>query len=167
MAVDAFTLTWTDMEAYTFPEFCLISRVLVKVSRDKATVVLITPSSQTQPWYSTLLEMSVELPILLPNCKELLVDPSGQPHPLLLSNQLRLSVWKVSGVDAQIADFWRTLPTYSCSPDERELRQLTMVPGKRGLAGAIQDSLIHFRPLWSVWQIFLPTKLTGALLMQP
>ena len=66
IATDAFTLSWSSLNGYAFPPFCLISLCLAKVRRDKATLVLIAPVWPAQPWYPAILEMVVTTPILLP-----------------------------------------------------------------------------------------------------
>ena len=63
---DALQMEWKGEIPYAFPPFCLIGRVLKKVKNDKVTMILITPTWPNQPWYPTLLEMSMEKPILLP-----------------------------------------------------------------------------------------------------
>ena len=43
MAIDAFTLRWTNMSCYAFPPFSLLPRVLAKIRNDEALVLLIAP----------------------------------------------------------------------------------------------------------------------------
>ena len=74
---DAFSIKWTDLKAYTFPPFCLVGRCLAKILQDKATIVLITPVWPTQPWYTTILEMLMADPILIPTVPNLL--PPSEP----------------------------------------------------------------------------------------
>ena len=151
MAVDAFSIPWANMEAlYAFPPFGLIGKCLAKLKKEKVTMTLVTPTWQTQPWYPVILQMSIATPILLPHQTNLLVDPSDKPHPLLEANQLRLAVWKVSGIDTLQVEYRRTLPAYSYKHEGKGLKQLTMAPGKSGLAGVVADKLILFRPLWKI-----------------
>ena len=63
---NALHLSWKKMKDYAFPPFVMIARVLAKVHRDKATLVLITPLWQAQPWFPTLLQLSIATPVLLP-----------------------------------------------------------------------------------------------------
>ena len=44
MTVDAFSSSWRNLEAYTFPTFCLIGKCLSKIAKDQVTVILITPT---------------------------------------------------------------------------------------------------------------------------
>ena len=48
---DAFQTSWSQGLNYTFPSFTLIDRVLEKVQREKATLILVTPVWQTQAWF--------------------------------------------------------------------------------------------------------------------
>ena len=44
--------------------------------------------------------MSVVVPLLLPQLPYLLVDPQGNPHPLIQNRTLRLMAWEISGKTA-------------------------------------------------------------------
>ena len=94
IATDAFRSSWQEETGYAFPPFALI---LQKVQQEQCTVVLITPTWNTQPWYPVLLDLLVEYPLLLPTQHRLLTDPFNRVHPLIVSNQLQLAAWKVSG----------------------------------------------------------------------
>ena len=54
---------------FAFPPLCLVGNVLTKAMKQRAQLLIITPAWQTQPWYTTLLLMSVADLILLPNSK--------------------------------------------------------------------------------------------------
>ena len=43
VAIDAFSLSWANMNCYAFPPFSLLPQVLVKIRHDKALVLLIAP----------------------------------------------------------------------------------------------------------------------------
>ena len=151
MAVDAFLLEWRQIRAYLFPPFSMIARCLAKCYKEKADVVIVTPTWQNQPWYPTLLEMAVQLPILLPQSQDMLVSPGGEPHPLLAQKGLQLAVWKVSGNKPWQQEFRSKLPTcWQNTPGGRAQSALTRAPGESGVAGVCQGKLIHFAPLWSL-----------------
>ena len=64
------------------------------------SMLLITPTWPTQPWYSSLLQMSLETPVIHPRISSLLKDPLWKEHPLITNKTtLRLVVWKISGRD--------------------------------------------------------------------
>jgi len=124
-ATDAFQTSWVGMVGYAFPPFALIGRCLQKVLQEGCSVVLVAPVWDTQHWYPLLLELLVELPILLPVNKSLLQDPFNRAHPLLLTGQLQLAVWKVSGSSTQRKVFQEELQALSCQDGARGLTQRT------------------------------------------
>jgi hypothetical protein len=95
--VDAFLMDWKEEQAYAFPPFCLISRCLSKIRKERATVVLIAPVWNAQVWYPQMLEMLTDFPILLPTYPLMLQSPKGEGHPLVMSEHLQLAALKVSG----------------------------------------------------------------------
>ena len=54
---------------YCFPPIVLISRLLKKVEREKATVTLVAPLWRNQVWFPQLLRMLKNYPVLLPEQK--------------------------------------------------------------------------------------------------
>ena len=146
IATDAFTITWNQV-SYAFPPFCLIGRCLAKIRQDKATVIMVTPIWQTQAWYTELLGLSVEDPIMLPPKDNLLISPTGLAHPLLESG-LSLAAWKLSGDMNQVSCYQQLLETYSAKRVDRAQNPLMSHPGRSGLAGVTENRLIRFRPLW-------------------
>ena len=111
-AVDAMQQEWPKAETpYAFPSFSLISRVLRRVIQDQiSTLIIITPTWQTQPWYPQLLNLSKRNPILLPQDKNLLLDPMLNQHPLIKNRTLSLAAWTVSG------KVWHCMEYNSCKP---------------------------------------------------
>ena len=71
-AVDALQQKWTHKILYTFLPFCLIGKLLRKVEQDKAAIILITRTWQSQSGYPTPLRMCVRNPHLLPSSNDLL-----------------------------------------------------------------------------------------------
>ena len=92
VAVDAFSLSWGNMNCYAFPPFSLLPRVLAKIRHDKAVVLLIAPVWPTQSWYPLLLQLSTVQPILLPRLDSILSPPHNpDQHPL--RHKLDLAAW--------------------------------------------------------------------------
>ena len=60
---------------YAFPPFAMIDRCLAKVAQDQATLVVSTPTWNTQPWFLRLLSMAIANPILLPPQQDMLSSP--------------------------------------------------------------------------------------------
>ena len=151
IAVDAFLLEWNMEGAYLFPPFSMIPRCLSKVYKDRATVVIVTPTWHSQPWYPTLLEMVVDTPVLLPKTPRLLLSPRGDTHPLAQQGSLQLAVWKISGRKPCEEEFLLRLPTcWQNTHGVRALEALTRAPGDSGVAGVSRGKLIPFAPLWSL-----------------
>ena len=150
MTVDAFSLSWRNPEAHAFPPFCLIGKCLSKITKDQATVILITPTWQMQTWYPKLLEMVVEAPILLPPYPDLLTDPGQNNHPLIETKQLMLAAWEISGIGSLQEDFLQSLQSFTYSLRDPGPNPLTKAPGISGLAGVVRGILMLFRPMWQM-----------------
>ena len=94
--VDAFYLDWAPYLFYAFPPFSVLATCLQKISWEQATRVLIVPVWPTQPWFTVLMNLLVDKPLILPQSETLLTQPhNGDLHPL--QHQLRLMACKVSG----------------------------------------------------------------------
>ena len=145
IGTDALQLQWNKWIAYAFPPFCLIGRCLRKVREEKASLVLVAPIWRSQPWYPALLELLIDLPLTLPDNPELLMDPFGVPHPLVVSGQLQLAAWKLSGVDSLQQEFQQKFPSCWHRDGAQEQILHTKVHGKDGIAGVLKEKLIHFR----------------------
>jgi hypothetical protein len=61
--IDAFTFKWDMPLGYAFPPFCLIGRILQKVTRDKATLILIVPDWSTKAWYPQFRNLLIAEPL--------------------------------------------------------------------------------------------------------
>ena len=74
-AVDAMIQSWDHVQAYAFPPFGLIQRVLsiVRGSRN-LEVTLVAPFWPLSPWFLDLLDL-VDVPVLLPKRRDLLRQP--------------------------------------------------------------------------------------------
>ena len=68
-AVDAFSLYWGELSFYAFPPFCMIGKCIQKIIQDGGEGVLVVPKWPTQAWFSKLLNILVQDPVLLPNQK--------------------------------------------------------------------------------------------------
>ena len=82
-AIDAFSLSWTELDFYAFPPFICISRVLQKITSDRATGILIVPDWPNKTWYNVYLDMVIRETILFSR-ENLLYLPSEPSlvHPL-------------------------------------------------------------------------------------
>ena len=141
------SISWEGMHPYLFPPFSLISGCLDKISREQVSAVLIAPVWPGQLWFPQLLQRLMGPPILLPHTQDIVSDPLGQAHPLVLEGHLPLAAWPVSGNPSVQMDYQRGLSRFSGGRGEDPLNPHTLEPGSCGIAGAINGALIHFQPL--------------------
>ena len=122
MAVDAFAQSWHDQYIYAFPPFSLIARVMQKVRRERASVLLIAPMWPTQAWFATALGMLVATPVILPASCLILPQDTSRVHPI---RSLRMAAMKLSGSSSLPRDYRRTLSILS--QNHGELEQITNI----------------------------------------
>ncbi|KAK7105419.1 hypothetical protein V1264_016802 [Littorina saxatilis] len=95
--VNALDFPWTGLEAYAFPPFPLLGRVIRKAEMEEpALLLLVAPLWPSQVWFPDLLRLAQGPPIPLALVRGELVQPrTGIPHeePSLL----KLHVWKLFG----------------------------------------------------------------------
>ena len=143
-AIDAFSVSWNVfINAYAFPPFSVISRVLQKIRDDKAAVTLVAPVWPTQAWSTQLLHLCVTIPKLLPahQCVQLPHDPLRQ-HPL--THKLRLAVFKLSGQPSDVKEFRKNLTDYSCNRGAEPRGHRITHTSLRGMTFALGGALISF-----------------------
>ena len=140
---DAFSIDWGSYYlGYAFPPPIILMRVLQKVRMDRARLILIAPRWPMRAWYSLILNMLVEIPLLLPVREDLLAQfRVFHPNPA----QLSLVAWKISGVPSEHRAFQRTLSARSFSPERPEPWQATMPNGQPLLAGVVSNNWIPIR----------------------
>ena len=114
--VDAFNLNWKELGGYCFPPFNLIPFCLSKLLEEEAEVTIITPYWPSQPWFPSAMDLTIDFPHLLLPCPDLLTSPTGESHPLVLSNSIRLIAWRLSGVASKRKAFQTKLSTSSYQP---------------------------------------------------
>ena len=141
---DAFSIPWPKLGGYAFPPFGLISKTLRKCSLDKCTLVLIAPVWRTSPWYSNLIQMICDHPVLLPQSLNLLVDRSHTSHPLLVSGNLSLAAWTVSGNICKVKEFQQELLKSFTTSRNPPLEEHMTLLGKDGYCGIINGIPIRF-----------------------
>ena len=88
--------------------------------------------------------MLIVEPLILSKRKNILRDHLGNKHQLVLSNTMRLAVWKISGKLSQCKKFQGQLPTLLLGFAESQQRQVMKRPGESVSAGVAGSKLIHF-----------------------
>ena len=141
--MDARSKQFRNSFGFAFPPFSLIGRVISKVFRENAeAMILVTPTWQTQPWYTLLLRMSMQRPLLLPAHPNLLLNPLGEKFPLVKTRSLRLAAWKITGKPWKSKEFQAVQPNLSPCPGDQVQLQVANRPGTSGLAGVVDNKLI-------------------------
>ena len=91
--VDALSLPWEDLDAYAFPPTALLHQVVTKLlDHGFRRLILIEPGWPNMPWFWDLVNMSVQIPLLLPQVSNLITQPFNKcPHRDLPN--LNLHAW--------------------------------------------------------------------------
>ena len=97
IAVDAFSLDWSNIKFYCFPPFRLLSRVLQKIKLEKATGVVVAPNWPTQPFHPMLISMCTKTPILVKRKVSNLILPQDMKLKNNIAAKTDLLVCLVSG----------------------------------------------------------------------
>ena len=97
VAVDAFSINWTQQKCYAFPPFSIIPLVLKKIQQDKAYGICVLPNWPTLAWFSKAMKMTKQRTVLLKPSASLLRLPNRplDTHPL--HKKLSLLVCHLSG----------------------------------------------------------------------
>ena len=135
-STDALALNWDGLSAYAFPPLPLLLKVLLKLRRSKATMLLVAPLWPRQPWFPLILQMLVDLPFRFPDDPRLLSQLRGRIlHPDLKS--LQLVAWKLSTDVSSLRAFHNGLRPWRQEPGESPQLRLTIQgwrnssPGRR------------------------------------
>ncbi len=98
-AVNAYAQDWRKENNYVNPPFNQMMRILEKIQEDKATCTVIAPIWKAQMWYHTLLKMSIDYPMVIPNLIDTFlpgttgnVEPMGNPR-------WAVAAWRISGAN--------------------------------------------------------------------
>lgn len=106
-AVDAFLQDLSKERAYANPPFNLIARLLAMTKRQRATLTVVLPAWESQPWWPLLAEMLVAPPVLLPHRLDTFLPghlgnelPMGPPRWQAIAA-------KISGAPSSVSAFRR------------------------------------------------------------
>ena len=92
---------------YAFPPINLISRFLRKVELDNLEGLIIVPCWSTQPYFSVLMKLLVDLPIMIKWRSNILFNPARTIHPI--GKKLKLMCCHISGSVSKRRDFLKQL----------------------------------------------------------
>ena len=99
---DAFLQPWDGLQAYAFPPWSIIPRVLAKLRESQGTeFTLVAPYWPQRAWFPDLLHLSLAPPVTLPLCPDLLRLPRSRSLYQGL-HRLRLHAWRLSGASREL-----------------------------------------------------------------
>lgn len=145
--VNAFLLDWGNFKSvYLFPPFSLLSSCTQKLRMDRAKGIIIAPLWPTQPWFTQLMQLLVDKPILIRKEEKLLYLPyKNVQHPL--EDSLILLACLVSGDSSDNKAFLDQQPEFSCLPGNQVLRSNTHLALRNGFNTVVKGKLIQFNLL--------------------
>ena len=144
--VDAFSIEWSQFFFYALPPFCLIPRCVQKIIHDQASGILVIPRWTTQPFFTVVLNLLTDMPLILKASAQNLVHPTlSSPHPL--HQRLDLLVCKLSGNPCNTQGFHQTLLKSSCSPGGTVHANSTKCISTSGYSFVVKGHMIHCIPL--------------------
>jgi len=144
--VDAFALNWSNMLIYAFPPFSLLGRLVQKVRADAAEMVLVAPLWVTQNWFTPILEMLIQDPLILKVKNQTLNVPgTNKVHPLV--NKLHLMVCHISGIPSKAELYRKNLSKFSWLLGENPLRSNISVTSRNGFSSVAKGKVIFFKRL--------------------
>ena len=145
LAVDAFSIVWTDILYYVFPPFSLMARILQKMEQDSTEAVVIAPLWPTQAWWPSLLHMINGPCFLLPKPQEILHLPQKPTHRHPLT-KMKLGVFRLSGNPLTASKYRKRLRKSSLSPGGSQLKSSTTATLNSGFY-FVDDVEIPLNPL--------------------
>ena len=91
-AINAFTISWKNLNFDAFPPFSIVPRVLQKLQQDQATGICILPNWPTQAWFPVMLQLLINHPYRASPHKRLLTLPRApqEIHPL---HHKKMDLW--------------------------------------------------------------------------
>lgn len=145
VAVDAFSVKWSNINCYCFSPFSLIGKILQKVDQDQADMTFVAPLWNTQ-WFPLILRRIVTHSFIINSRKNLLYQPQNQTkeHHLV---KLRLAVFRISGKSCKIMDYQKNLPKPSLHLGNQLLENNIGHIAKDGCYFAVNGILNYLRPL--------------------
>ena len=116
-AVNAFTMSWSDVTFCAFPPFCIIPSVLQKIIKDRARGILVVPDWPSQLWYPILARGLTQRPVVVSARENLLANKPGSKtqtakgttfeYMRRISKRLRSSVFSQTA-SSVICSSWRS-----------------------------------------------------------
>ena len=138
--IDAFTVKWKD-NIYLFPPVPIIHRVLAKFISDRVGHgLLVCPMWPSQPWFSTVLELLIAPPFLLPS--DSIMDEENR-----LQTHSRLLACPIGSIQQEQRVYRGGLPNAGCAALRcRPLLNIKNI-GANSIIGSIANRLVTVKLL--------------------
>lgn len=102
---DALQYLWDNLDAYTFPPFCMIRQVINRVMTSRnLRMTLVTPLWPHADWYPDLLALLKEAPREIPSWHNLLCQPHVEKYHQSVKS-LSLHGWRLSSIPCERVAF--------------------------------------------------------------
>ena len=144
-ATDAFAFSWCDFYGYAFPPFSVLGKVVQKIIRDRATVLLIMPLWPSSAWFPLALRLLIASPRILSRDSLYLPQDPGRRHRL--GSSLALGALLLSGNPSRQEDFRQRLRSSSSNPGEWGPKPSIGRILRDGVSFVSDGKLICFSPL--------------------
>ena len=132
---NAFSLKWSD-NVYLFPPLPLINKVICKFISDSVKRgLIITPYWPSRPWFSSLLNLLINQPILLP-------PGSIQDHHKHLPKRCRFLAWPIGCSPMLQQEYLKKLPSLSSAASKGTHFAHTRNIGEGSVCGVVKNKLI-------------------------
>ena len=145
VVTDAFTVHWADFYGYAFPPFRLLGRVLRKIIKDRATVLVVMPLWPTKPWFTIALSLLIATPRLISKGSLYLPQDPLCRHPL--DRTLVMGALLLSGNRSLSRDFREKLPPFSLAPGGGVRSNSIGRISSDGVYFVTEGALVQFVPL--------------------
>lgn len=137
---------------YLFLPFSVIADCIQKIQSSQARAICVVPLWETRSWFSPLMNLLVDVPIIFPKTKHVLsLSHSRAIHPL--SNKLIMIACYVSGVVSETEAFLTTQQTpwpYGEHQQRRDIRHIY----RRRFSTVVKNTLISFPFYKQCYRVF-------------
>ena len=145
---DALAMAWDGLHGYAFPPISLIPLVLGKVrNAENCRIILIAPLWQRRSWFSQIVDLLVEIPLLLPVREDLLYQPQSQVFPSGSRTSLSLCLEDQQSALREREDFRKRLPSLLQGTFASQQKESIAPELEFSLTGVQSKILIHPLPL--------------------
>ena len=143
---DALSLPWDYLDAYAFPPFSLIHRILPKTRKSRVRLLLVAPLWPRRPWFPVLLHLLMDNPLIIPLIQNIVSQHRGT---ILHTNvqHLHLAAWKISGLMSHYKAFQIKLPILRPDLDDDQLLSLTIPDFVNSNSGVMNIRFIQLKHL--------------------